>query len=156
MKSTCLTFFSILFCLPYYFINYLKFLIANWTHFLWRGSIKLPLSVCLCLWVILSVCLSVCLCVCLCVCLSVYPSISLAFSQKCVFNFFLILEHLKPDRALFSKKIHFCPNLGRKGPKWPQNRVIWIYCKILPLFFTGNNLKGKLILLLIFHHQSHV
>ena len=69
VNSTCLTFFSILFCLPYYFINYLKFLIANWTHFLWRGSIKLPLSVCL------SVCGSFCLSVCLCVCLCIPPSV---------------------------------------------------------------------------------
>ena len=70
VKSTCLTFFSILFCLPYYFINYLKFLIANWTHFLWRGSIKLPLFVCLS--VGRSVCLSVCVSVCLSVCVSLH------------------------------------------------------------------------------------
>ena len=66
------------------------------------------------------------------------------------------MEYLQTDRALFSRKIHFCPNLGKKGPKWPQNRFFWIFKKILSLVFLGNNLKRKLILLLMFHHQSHI
>ena len=37
----------------------------------------------------------------------------------------------------------------------PQNKFFWIFRKILPLVFLGNNLKWKLILLSIFQHQSH-
>ena len=29
------------------------------------------------------------------------------------------IRHLKTDGALFSRKIHFCPNLGKKRSKWP-------------------------------------
>ena len=65
------------------------------------------------------------------------------------------MKYLKTCRALFSKKIHFCPKLGKKGPKWPQNRVLWIFWKNFSLVFLGNNLKWKLILFL-FHHQSHI
>ena len=50
----------------------------------------------------------------------------------------------------------FCPDLGKKGPIWPLDRVFWIFWKILSLVFLGNNLKRKLILLLIFHDQSHI
>ena len=49
--------------------------------------------------------------------------------------------------ALFPRKIHFSPNLGIKDSKWPQNRVFWIFWKILSLVFLWNNLKWKLILL---------
>ena len=49
--------------------------------------------------------------------------------------------------ALFPRKIHFSPNLGIKDSKWPQNRVFWIFWKILLLVFLWNNLKWKLILL---------
>ena len=31
-----------------------------------------------------------------------------------------------------------------------------MFWKILSAFFLGNNLKGKLMSLLIFHHQSHI
>ena len=48
----------------------------------------------------------------------------------------------------FSRKIHF-------AQKWPQDSFFWIFWKISSLVFPGNNLKWKL-LLLIFHHQSHV
>ena len=65
------------------------------------------------------------------------------------------LEYLKTDRALFSRKIQYCPILHKKGPKWLQNRVFWSFWKILSLVFLGNNLKWKL-LLLIFHYQSHI
>ena len=30
------------------------------------------------------------------------------------------------------------------------------FCKILSIVFPGNNLKGKLIFLLIFHHRSSI
>ena len=63
------------------------------------------------------------------------------FSQEWHVSFFwfcmintLVLEYLKTDRG------------KEKGPKRPQNRVFWIFWKILPLAFPGNNLKLKLIL----------
>ena len=37
--------------------------------------------------------------------------------------------------------------------KWPQNRFFWIFWKVLSLVFFWNNLKWKLIFLLICHHQ---
>ena len=40
--------------------------------------------------------------------------------------------------------------------KWAWNRIFWIFSNILSLVFLGNNLKWKLILLLIFHHHSHI
>ena len=63
------------------------------------------------------------------------------------------LEYLKTDRALFSRKFQFCANLGKKGPKWPQNMIFW---KTLSFVFPGNNPKWKLIFLLIFHQQPHI
>ena len=49
----------------------------------------------------------------------------------------------------------FFPKLGQKDPNWPQNRVFWIFWRILSFVFLGNNLKWKLILL-IFHDQSYI
>ena len=46
----------------------------------------------------------------------------------------------------FSRKIHFCPILGKKRPKlppWTQSRVFWIFWKKFSLIFLGNNLKLK-------------
>ena len=57
--------------------------------------------------------------------------------------------------ALFSRKFHFLPNLCKKGPKWSQS-FFFTFWKIFPLVFSGNNLKWKLILLLIFYHQSRI
>ena len=60
------------------------------------------------------------------------------------------LEYLKTDRVLFSRKIHFCPNLGKRGSKWP-------YFGFFEKFgnsFSWNHLTWKPVLLLIFHHQS--
>ena len=102
------------------------------------------------------------------VCLAICPSVYLQVYQFGVFlrNGSIVfsdfwhnckyLEYLKPDRALLSRKIHFCPNLGKKGPKCPQKRVFFetFFWNILWLVILGNNLKWKLILLLIFHHQS--
>ena len=65
------------------------------------------------------------------------------------------LEYLKTGRALFSMEIHFWPNLSKKGLNWTEN-VFWISWKNYSLVFLENNLKLKLILLLIFHHQSHI
>ena len=66
------------------------------------------------------------------------------------------LEYLKTDRELFFRKIHFSSNLGKKDPKSPQNRSFWIFWKILSLVVPGNNLKWKLVLILISHHQPHI
>ena len=71
------------------------------------------------------------------------------------FPYFLYAGNFSTGRALLSRKIHFCSNLDKKGPKWPQNRFFWIFWTIL-LLFPGNNLKWKRILSLIFHHQSHI
>ena len=49
-------------------------------------------------------------------------------------------------QSSFSRKIHFCPNCGKKGLKWLQNKVFWILWKI-SLVFPGNNLKWKLIVI---------
>ena len=94
------------------------------------------------------------------VCLSVCPSVrqfgiflrdgSLVFTDS--WHDGKYLEYLKTDRALFSRKIYVYPNLGKKCPK-QGSLVFW---KILSLVFLGNNLKWKLILLLIFQHQSHI
>ena len=71
--------------------------------------------------------LSVHLSVRLSVCPSIRPSV-LQFgislrNGSLVFSDFLhdgkYLKYLKTDKALFSSKIHFCPNLDKKGPKWP-------------------------------------
>ena len=32
------------------------------------------------------------------------------------------LEYLKTDWVFFYRKIHFCPNLAKKGPKWPKHQ----------------------------------
>ena len=100
----------------------------------------------------LFVCLSVCLCVCVClsvlclfVCLSVRPSICLSICPSiCQFGIFLSngslvfsvfyhngrsLELLKTVRALFSRKIHFCPNFGKQGP--PEKTVINFFLEII-------------------------
>ena len=60
-------------------------------------------------------------------------------------------QYWKTDRALSSKKIHFCPNLGKKDPEWPQNRLFWSFLKnLVMLVLIGNSLKSKLILSLMF------
>ena len=57
------------------------------------------------------------------VCLSVSKSGIFSGMGHQFFLFFLLVgrqwEYLKTDRALLSRKIHFCPNLGTKCPKWP-------------------------------------
>ena len=98
---------------------------------------------------------------------SVCPSVSSAFFSEMAQKFFLICgtmvdnwqivdRCLKTDTALFSCKIHFCPNLGKKDSIWPQNRVFGIFWKNFSLVFLGINLKWKLILLLMFHYQSYI
>ena len=71
------------------------------------------------------------------VCLSVFLSVCQLgiFLRNSSFDFsdFLhdgrYLEYLKTDRNLFPRKIHFCPNLGKKDPKWPPKRFFWVFLK---------------------------
>ena len=68
------------------------------------------------------------------------------------------MEYLKADRVFFQEN-SFLPKFGQKRPKWshgPQNRVFWIFWKMLSFVFLGSNLKGKLIFLLIFQHKPHI
>ena len=77
-------------------------------------------------------------------------------SKVFLYSLYIIWPSLMLFWAPFSRKIYFRPNLGKKDPKWPQNKVFWVFWKILSLVFLGNNLKWKLILLLIIHHQSNI
>ena len=97
------------------------------------GSYKITvvcLSGCLCLSACLSVCLSACLSVCLSACLSVCLSVCLpACLHACqpVSSVFTLrngslawhcgrqLEYLKTGRALFARKINFCPAFGKNS-----------------------------------------
>ena len=98
-----------------------------------------------------TLCLSICLCV---VQFGIFLSnVSLVFSD--FLHNSRQLQYLRTGITFFSRRIHF-PTFVQKGPKLPQNRVFWTIWKILPLIFPGNNLKWKLILLLIFHNQSHI
>ena len=60
------------------------------------------------------------------VCLSIYQFGIFLRNGSLVFSDFWqdgrYLAYLKTDRALFSNKIYFCPKLGKKGPKQPQNQ----------------------------------
>ena len=69
--------------------------------------------------------------------LSVSPSVRPSvrhFFQEWVISFFYfshddrLLEYLKTDKVLFSKKNNFSPNFGKKDPKWPQNRFLEKFC----------------------------
>ena len=64
------------------------------------------------------------------------------------------MKFLKIDTAVFSRKIHFCQNLSKKVPEWPQS-IFFLDCSknFVILVFLGNNLQGKLTLLFIFHHH---
>ena len=59
------------------------------------------------------------------------------------FNTFKVFKNWQNP---FSRKIYFCPNVGKKDSKWSQNRIFWILWKILSLVFLGNNLKWKLVI----------
>ena len=67
------------------------------------------------------------------------------------------MEYLKTGGALFSMKIHFWPIWAKRAQIGPK--IIFLnFLSLLKILksFLGNNLKWKLILLLIFHHQSHI
>ena len=66
------------------------------------------------------------------------------------------LECLKSDSPFFQKN-SFLPKFGSKVPKMaPEIAFFGFFWKILSLVFLGNNLKWKVILLLMFLHQSHI
>ena len=92
--------------------------------------------------------LSVCLSVSLSLCLSVSVCLSVRELDVFLKNGSLVLfsdlwyngrklEYLKTDRAFFfSKKIHFCTDLAKKGPKW----FLLDFLKTV-ISFLGNNLR---------------
>ena len=88
-------------------------------------------------------------------CLSVSVR-SAFFFRNWSYYFFLIFCTIFDNRSIW--KLTELPGkfifvqIWAKGPKVD----FWIFWKILSLVFFGNNLKWKLILLLIFHHQSQV
>ena len=41
----------------------------------------------------------------------------------------------KPTKPFLFRKIHICPNLGKKDPEWSKNRVFSIFGKILSCQF---------------------
>ena len=69
--------------------------------------------------------------------LSVCPSVW-RFSQKWPNNFSYFWhdgresEYPKTDRAPFSRKIHFCPNLS----KWPENNIFLDFLKKILINFS--------------------
>ena len=97
------------------------------------------------------------------VCLSIHLSVQ-HFPQEWHISFFWFLARwqiigiFKNWLIRFSRKIHFCPGLARKGQNghMAPKRVFWIFLKNLSLVFLGSNLKWKLISLLIFQHQPHI
>ena len=122
-----------------------------------EGPIKSPLSVCL------SVCLSTCPSIRPSVRPSVHPSVCqfgiFLRNDSLFFSGFLarwLIIWIWKLTALFSRRIYFCPNLGNKGPKWPPKWGSFLIFEKWQTAFLGNNLKWKLILLLIFHHQSYI
>ena len=83
------------------------------------------------------------------VCVSVHPSVR-HFCQERLISFFWffalwlvtwIFKHWQGP--LFSKIIHFCKVLCKKGPKWPQIRVLWIFWNILSLVFLRKSIKNE-------------
>ena len=97
------------------------------------------------------------------VCLSIYPSVQL-FPQEWHISFFWFWHNGNKLEYSITKTDFFFPGKFIFAQIWakkakmatlPQNRFLWIFRKILSLVFLGNNLKWKLILLLIFQHQPH-
>ena len=99
-------------------------------------------------------------------CLSVFPSVWQSICQFSIFprhrnSFFWYLARwyiigiFKNWQSLFPRKFHFFPNLRKKDQNDPMvpNRIFRIFfLNILSLVFLVNNLKWKLILLLILQH----
>ena len=112
--------------------------IASWTPVLTEGPIKSRFAY-------LSLCLSV-----------------QHFSQDWPISFFRffaqwqIIRIFKNWWSSFFQGNSFLPKFWRKGPNMVPKQFFFIFWKILLLGFPKNNLKWKLILLLIFHYESHI
>ena len=92
------------------------------------------------------------------VCLSVHQQFSIELRNVLLIFFWFFAPWytiwiLKNWQSTFSRKIHLSPNLVRNCPKWHENRVFGFFEKFCDRF-PGNDLKWKLVLLLIFHHKS--
>ena len=86
------------------------------------------------------------------------PSFSVFFRNGSIIFFgfwarWLIIGISKNLQSPIFEKDSFLPKFGQKGPKIAPKVFFFIFKKVLSLVFLGNNLKWKLILLLIFHHQ---
>ena len=96
------------------------------------------------------------------ICLFVCPSAVGHFYQEWVVSFhrffapWQIIGIFKNCQSHFLSKIHFFPKFGQKLPKMTPKQVFFDFLKYFVISFPGNNLKQKLLLLLIFHHQSHI
>ena len=87
------------------------------------------------------------------ICLSDRPSVRL-FSQKWLISFFLIFGTMVDNwNILKLTELFFSRKRAQNGSKIG---FIVFFSKFLSLVFLVNNLKWKLILLLIFHHQPHM
>ena len=95
------------------------------------------------------------------VCQSVCPSLW-RFSQKLLNSFFYFwhdgrqLENLKTGKSsLLRENSFFAQVWVKRVQNGPKIGFFWDFLKKLSFVFLGNNLKWKIILLL-FHHQSHI
>ena len=104
-----------------------------------KGPIKSQLSVSVCLSVSLSVRLSV-----------------RCFSQKWLDSFFWFLAQWQIIGISKNWQSPFFQENSKRTQNGPKIVFFWIIWKILSLVFIGNNLKWKLILLLIFYHQFRI
>jgi len=62
----------------------------------------------------------------------------------------------KTGKNGFLIKIHICPKMGKMGPKWPKNKVFWLFWKNLSLVFAGFSLEWKFIWLFVSLVKSHM
>ena len=44
------------------------------------------------------------------------------------------LETEKSDKSELSRKIHVCPEIGKKGPEWPKMKFSWVFRKFYHYF----------------------
>ena len=60
-----------------------------------------------------------------------------------------IIRILKNWQSHFFKKNSFLPKFGQKGPEWAQKKILDFLKNFVMLVFLRNNLKSKLIYLVI-------
>ena len=91
---------------------------------------------------------------------SVCPSTVWYFYQEWVVSFFrffapwYVIGIFKNWQSPFFQENSFFPKFGQNLPQMIKKCFWGVFWKILSLVFLGNNLK--VVLLLIFHHQSHI